>query len=161
MRKISVIVPCYNVEPYLNRLFDSLEAQTFGIDNLEIICLDDKSTDNTLKKLEDWEKNHSDNVCIVALPDNGGKGELVILVCSMPLVNGLHLSMRMTGLRRIIFNSYMREQNKESMMWSHVIWEEIPRQNLFTLRTELQNCKEESGKSKERQNVKTPIIPRR
>ncbi|MBE5871416.1 MAG: glycosyltransferase family 2 protein [Lachnospiraceae bacterium] len=74
MRKISVIVPCYNVEPYLNRLFDSLEAQTFGIDNLEIICLDDKSTDNTLKKLEDWEKNHSDNVCIVALPDNGRQG---------------------------------------------------------------------------------------
>ena len=39
MKKISVIIPCYNVSPYLARLLDSLTAQTIGIDALEVILV--------------------------------------------------------------------------------------------------------------------------
>lgn len=44
--KVSVIVPCYNVENYVARCLDSLISQT--LQDIEIICIDDKSTDGTL-----------------------------------------------------------------------------------------------------------------
>lgn len=42
--KISVIVPVYNVELYLERCLDSIIHNTYK--NLEIICIDDGSTDS-------------------------------------------------------------------------------------------------------------------
>ena len=71
---ISVIIPCYNVEKYIDRCLTSLERQTVGMNSLEIICLDDKSADGTLDKLHEWEKKYPDNICIVELPDNGRQG---------------------------------------------------------------------------------------
>lgn len=44
-KRISVIVPVYNVEAYLNRCVDSILAQSFG--QLEIILVDDGSTDRS------------------------------------------------------------------------------------------------------------------
>ena len=49
MLSISVVLPCYNVEPWIARCLDSLVNQTLR--DIEIICVDDKSTDNTLKIL--------------------------------------------------------------------------------------------------------------
>lgn len=54
MAKISVIVPVYNVEDYLNECLDSIINQTF--EDIEIICVNDGSTDNSLAILEDYEK---------------------------------------------------------------------------------------------------------
>lgn len=45
--KISVIIPCYNVQKYIMRCFDSIYSQTYGFENLEVILIDDLSTDNT------------------------------------------------------------------------------------------------------------------
>lgn len=45
MAKISILVPVYNVEDYLERCLDSIRNQTFS--DLEIICMDDGSTDNS------------------------------------------------------------------------------------------------------------------
>ena len=42
---ISVIVPVYNVEKYLNRCVESICSQTY--DNLEIILVDDGATDHS------------------------------------------------------------------------------------------------------------------
>lgn len=42
--KISVIIPVYNVEKYLERCLDSIVSNSY--ENLEIICINDGSTDN-------------------------------------------------------------------------------------------------------------------
>lgn len=54
---LSVIIPVYNVEPYLEQCLDSVVNQTYK--NLEIICINDGSTDNSLKILEKYQKKDS------------------------------------------------------------------------------------------------------
>lgn len=52
MAEISILVPVYNVENYLKACMDSILAQTF--DDLEIICMDDGSTDHSGAILDDY-----------------------------------------------------------------------------------------------------------
>lgn len=52
MPKISIIVPVYNTEKYLVQCFESLINQTFS--DIEIICVNDGSDDNSLKILEEY-----------------------------------------------------------------------------------------------------------
>ena len=49
---VSIIVPVYNVEQYLQRCLDSLVNQTYY--NIEIILINDGSTDNSLKILKHY-----------------------------------------------------------------------------------------------------------
>ena len=49
MPKVSVVVPCYNMEKYVERCLDSLQKQL--LEDIEIICIDDKSSDKTLEIL--------------------------------------------------------------------------------------------------------------
>lgn len=65
---ISVIVPVYNVENYLAKCLDSILNQTFS--NIEIICVNDGSTDNSRKILETY-KNKDSRIKIVD-KKNGG-----------------------------------------------------------------------------------------
>ena len=65
---ISVIVPVYNVERYLAQCLDSILVQTFS--NIEIICVNDGSTDNSRKILENY-KNRDSRIKIVD-KKNGG-----------------------------------------------------------------------------------------
>lgn len=51
---ISVILPCYNVGKFVGKCIKSIQKQTFQ--NYEIICIDDCSTDKTLKVLENIAK---------------------------------------------------------------------------------------------------------
>lgn len=74
MAKISVILPCYNVEQYIDRVMTSLVEQTIGIDNLEIICVDDASTDATWQKLQVWEQEFPKSITIVHCEVNGRQG---------------------------------------------------------------------------------------
>lgn len=50
---ISIIVPAHNVEPYLDKCLGSLSAQTYS--NLEIICINDHSEDQTFEILKTWQ----------------------------------------------------------------------------------------------------------
>lgn len=54
---ISIIVPVYNVENYLERCLQSLINQTYK--NIEIVCVNDGSTDNSLNILNDFQKKDS------------------------------------------------------------------------------------------------------
>lgn len=71
---ISIIIPCYNVEKYIDRCFDSLLAQTIGFDKLEIIMVDDCSTDRTWDKMTAIEASHPESVMIIHCDENGHQG---------------------------------------------------------------------------------------
>ena len=62
MKKISVIVPAYNIEPYLGRCLDSLLAQSYP--ELEIIVTDDGSTDGTAALLDRYAAEYPQIVAI-------------------------------------------------------------------------------------------------
>lgn len=57
MSKISIIIPVYNVEKYLKRCLDSIINQTFK--DLEIICINDGSTDDSQKILYEYSSKDS------------------------------------------------------------------------------------------------------
>lgn len=60
-RKISIIVPVFNVEKYLSRCIDSLLAQTYS--NIEILLIDDGSTDNSSDICDEYADKYV-NVCV-------------------------------------------------------------------------------------------------
>lgn len=68
---ISIIVPVYNVEDYVDRCVESIINQSYH--NLEIILVDDGSTDSSGKKCDEWKEK--DNRIIVIHKENGGQGE--------------------------------------------------------------------------------------
>ncbi len=70
MAKISVVVPVYNVEKYLKECIDSIINQT--LEDIEIICVNDGSTDSSLEILNDYAKK--DSRIIVINKSNSGYG---------------------------------------------------------------------------------------
>lgn len=83
--KISVIVPCYNVQKYVMRCFESIHNQTYGFENLEVIFVDDLSIDNTWSILELLQKKYPENVISVRMDKKGmcgGARNLGMDICS-------------------------------------------------------------------------------
>lgn len=74
-KQISIIIPCYNSSETIDTCMQSLLSQTIGIHNLEIICVNDASTDNTLYKLSHWENSYPDTVVVINCTENGGPGQ--------------------------------------------------------------------------------------
>ena len=69
MKEVSIIVPVYNTEKYLNRCLDSLVSQT--LDDIEIICVNDGSTDNSLSILEEYREKYADKIVIINKKNEG------------------------------------------------------------------------------------------
>lgn len=70
MVKISIIMPCYNTEKYVGEALDSILCQNFS--DIEIICIDDGSADQTLEVLRDYERQF-DNILVFS-GNNHGQG---------------------------------------------------------------------------------------
>lgn len=68
MKKISLIIPCYNCSSTLVRCLDSIFSQTYK--NIEVIAVNDGSKDNTLEILNEYKNRHSN--LIVIDKKNGG-----------------------------------------------------------------------------------------
>ena len=68
--KVSVIIPVYNVEAYIEKCLDSLLSQT--LDDIEIICVNDGSTDKSCSIILDYVKK--DSRIILMSQENKGPG---------------------------------------------------------------------------------------
>lgn len=69
MKKISVVVPIYNVEKYIARCLDSILMQDY--ENLELILINDGSTDNVEAKINTYLEKYPDIIKYIK-KDNGG-----------------------------------------------------------------------------------------
>ena len=69
MTKVSIIVPVYNVSNYLGKCLESLVNQS--LKDIEIIVINDGSTDNSLEIAREYEKKYS-NILTVYSQNNGG-----------------------------------------------------------------------------------------
>lgn len=66
---VSVVIPVYNVQKYLKTCLDSIVNQTLV--NIEILCVDDGSTDQSLSILKDYASKDK-RICIISLQQNSG-----------------------------------------------------------------------------------------
>ena len=71
MKKVSIIVPCYNVEKYLDRCLGSIVNQT--LNDIEIILVDDCSPDQVPRMCDEWSKRDS-RVKVIHKEKNEGLG---------------------------------------------------------------------------------------
>lgn len=67
---VSVIVPIYNTAEYLEECLDSLISQT--LEDIEIICVEDKSSDDCLKILKEYSKK-DDRIVLIENDSNQGQ----------------------------------------------------------------------------------------
>ena len=86
MVEISVLIPTYNVEKYIRECLDSAVNQTF--EDIEIICIDDKSTDRTLEIINEYALKDSR---IRVYENNEHKGVSYTRNCLLNLAKGKYI----------------------------------------------------------------------
>ena len=129
-RLISVIVPCYNVEDYVDHCARSLLSQF--ADDYEVIFVNDGSTDGTLERLRSY--GHDERIRVVNQTNGGlsaarnagvaaAKGEYVVFVDGDDLVSpyfisSLAMAMGESSSRMVVGELLpLREEDKDSVEW--------------------------------------------
>ena len=70
LEKVSVIMPTYNSMRTVDRAIDSVLAQTHA--SLQLIIVDDASTDATVHRIEERRRGHEEKIVLVCCRENGG-----------------------------------------------------------------------------------------
>ena len=56
--ELSVIIPVYNVEKYIGECLDSVVNQSIGIDNIEVIVVNDATPDNSMDIINEYVEKY-------------------------------------------------------------------------------------------------------
>ena len=64
MKRLSIIIPFYNVEQYIAQCLDSVYHQDIPEEEYEVICVDDCSPDNSISIVEEYAKKHTNLVIV-------------------------------------------------------------------------------------------------
>ena len=72
--KVSVIIPVYNAEKYLKNAIESVINQTIGFENIELILVDDNSTDESPKIILDYSEKYENIVSFLSNENHGLPG---------------------------------------------------------------------------------------
>ena len=71
MYKLSVVIPTYNEEKHIKKTINSLMNQTIGFENIEIIVVDNSSTDSTEEILTELSQNYTNIKCFFPEGNSG------------------------------------------------------------------------------------------
>ena len=66
--RLSIVIPCYQVEAYLRRCLNALLAQS--LDGIQLVCVNDGSPDNCLQILREYERRFP-NVAVIDQENRG------------------------------------------------------------------------------------------
>ena len=69
---VTVVTAVYNTMPYLTRCLTSLMEQTIGLDRLEVIAVDDGSSDGSGRELDRFAQRYPDTVKVIHQANSGG-----------------------------------------------------------------------------------------
>lgn len=69
MSKVSLIIPSYNAEKYIERCLDSVEKQTFK--DMDVVLVNDGSTDKTLDKMLNYQEKSNKKVKVITQSNKG------------------------------------------------------------------------------------------
>ena len=141
MKKVSVIIPVYNVEKYLRRCLNSVLAQTY--DDYEIICVNDKSPDNSDRILAQYARKFPDKIRVYTNEENLGlgrtrekglrhaEGEYVMFIDSDDYIRGDYIETYVRAMEKdsydMVIGGYIRdvEGRKKVHYVSDSIWSVI------------------------------------
>lgn len=73
--KITIILPIFNVENYVEKALNSIINQTIGVENLEVIMVDDCSTDRSGEIINEYADNYENFEAIHLSKNSGAPGE--------------------------------------------------------------------------------------
>lgn len=68
-KKVSIIIPCYNTEIYLEETLESIEKQTYN--NIEVILIDDGSKDRTYEIIKNYKEKSSREIIVIKQENKG------------------------------------------------------------------------------------------
>lgn len=74
MYKLSVVIPVYNVEKYIGKCLDSIVNQSLGIENIEVIIVNDATPDNSMEIVGEYAAKYP-SIKIINNEENLGLGE--------------------------------------------------------------------------------------
>ena len=147
--KVSVIIPVYNVEKYLRQCLDSVVNQTLR--DIEIICVDDGSTDTSLEILREYQSKdsrimvlHQENINAGAARNHGLKyahGKYLSFLDSddffeLDMLEKAYNAAENNSLEIVVFRSdhYMQATKKfEAISWS-IRKDLLPHKEIFSFR---------------------------
>ena len=122
---VSILIPCYNVDQYISQCVESILAQTYP--HLEMICVNDGSTDQTVHFLQKYAKQDQ-RVILLNQPNQGisaarnaglaiTSGELVMFVDADDWLDINAISILLGGYKDedIVVFSYTREFKSTSL----------------------------------------------
>ena len=69
---VTVIVAVYNTMPYLTTCLESVFGQTIGVERLEVVAVDDGSTDDSGAELSRWAERHPGSMTVLTQANSGG-----------------------------------------------------------------------------------------
>lgn len=111
---VSVIIPVYNTMPYLTACLDSLVDQSIGLDRLQIITVDDGSTDGSSEVLNQYAVRHPGSFLVIHQANSGSPAG--------PCNRGLDLA---TG--QFVFfiggDDYLGSEALERLVRAAALWE--------------------------------------
>lgn len=86
---VSIVSPCYNSEKFVGRMLDSILDQTY--DSIEMICVNDGSTDNTAKVIESYYGRFESRNMSLKLINQDNQGQASALNNGLKYVRGDYL----------------------------------------------------------------------